>query len=116
MATRKGKFLQGVLGSFVYRVVNGQQQVSSKPVPGTMKQTAATKAAFRNFRMASSLGGSIRNSLSDWINGYADWQIVNRLVSNLSAALIICQNADTRLYSFEENSFASLEGFEFNIN
>jgi len=115
MAIQKGKYLQGALGDFVYKIVRGRQIVCSRPVPGTMHQTIATINASNTFGMAASLGSSIRNSLAGRINGYGDGEMTNRLSSIVYKTLADCRDSETRLYSFEEDSFSNLEGFEFNI-
>lgn len=52
----KEGFLRGIMGNYSFRVVNGEQRVSLKPLPGTVNQTEETKRASSTFGMASSLG------------------------------------------------------------
>ena len=56
MAIFDGKFLKGILGDFIFKVVDGVQVVSKRPVPGTMKQTVENKKASADFRKSSMPG------------------------------------------------------------
>lgn len=115
MAIFDGKFLKGILGDFIFRVVNGVQVVSKRPVPGTMKQTVETKKASENFRKSSMLGKHVRGIFHHTNGGMNETSYVFRFTSVLTTALKTCENPTKTGYLFKRNSFGNLAGFEFNI-
>jgi hypothetical protein len=114
MATQDGKFLRGVLGGLIFKIVNGKQVISTRVAPGTMKQNAAMKRSSNTFGMAASLSAAIRNTLSVQINRFNDGTAVSRLTGEISKMLGNIRNPESMLYSFESGSFKNLVGFEFN--
>lgn len=112
----KDGFLRGVLGAYVFRVVNNEQRVSLKPLPGTVKQTEGTKRASGTFGMASSLNAKIRKIVSTQISHLKDWSFTNRLNSSLMKILNACSDPSTKLYNFEQDSFNKLQDLEYNVN
>lgn len=116
MAEQRGKFLRGVLGGQVFRVVNNKQQVSTKPLRGTVKQNKATKRASNTFGMASGLGSQIRSTVSTEVLQSGDGSLTNRLNTELIAVLNECRNPSTKLYQFAEDSFGRLKDFEYDVN
>lgn len=116
MAEQRGKFLRGVLGGYIFRVVNNKQQVYPKPLPKTMKQTKATKRASNTFGMASSLGAQIRMTVSGEIANCSDSLMTNRLNGELITILGESRNPATKLYHFDTDSFSRLKGFEYNVH
>ncbi|SDZ84868.1 hypothetical protein [Pedobacter hartonius] len=116
MARQNGKFISGVLGPLVYRVVNGKQIISTKTAPGTIKQTTDTKRSADTFGMGSSLGASIRKTLAGQLSGFYDIGMISRLNGKMAEILGTCRNPKSRLYQFETNSFSRLDDFEFNAN
>ena len=114
MAIINGKYLRGILGPLVFSVQDGQQKVSVKKTPGTIKQTAATKKAGRIFGLASKLGSLIRLVLQPLVKGFQDKTMHSRLAADLCLVLSSCRNPDTGMFNFAEYSFSTVEGFEFN--
>jgi len=113
MATRNGKFLRGVLGTFVYKVVNGKQIVSVRPLKGSTILSENTKKTNATFGMAASLGCAIRKSLITPLSDFPDGDMPKRLMSSLFKSLKNCLNKDTMVYQIEEDTFLNAEGFEF---
>ena len=115
MAIFDGKFLKGILGDFIFKVVDGVQVVSKRPVPGTMKQSVETKKASENFRKSSMLGKHVRGIFHNTNGGMNETSYVFRFTSALTTALTTCENPTKTGYLFKRNSFGNLAGFEFNI-
>ncbi|WP_158800627.1 hypothetical protein [Pedobacter sp. L105] len=116
MARKDGNFLRGALGPYVYRVVRGKQVVSMRPVRGKMKQTPKTKKSNQAFGLATMIGRYLRESVINGINGYSDDEMNNRLTTLLVQSLAESRDPQTGSYAFLEDSFSTLEGFEFNRN
>lgn len=114
MATQEGKFLKGVLGGLVFKIVNGKQVISTRIASGTMKQNAAMKRSSDTFGMAASLSAAIRNGLSVQINRFHDGTAVSRLTGEIFKILGNSRNPESLLYSFKTDNFKNLIGFEFN--
>ncbi|WP_158796181.1 hypothetical protein [Pedobacter sp. L105] len=114
MAKKDGKFIRGAIGDLVYRVVNEKQSVYPKPDPKKLKQTDNTKRAAEVFARAGLIGRYLRVSLANQINSYADYKMKNRLLATLRQCLKGSPNETTGIFNFKEDSFTSLEGFEFN--
>ncbi|RAJ31029.1 hypothetical protein [Pedobacter cryoconitis] len=92
MAIFDGKFLKGILGDFIFKVVDGVQVVSKRPVPGTMKQSVETKKASENFRKSSMPGKHIRGIFHSTIGGMNETSYVFRFTSALTTTLTACEN------------------------
>ncbi|HEY0175608.1 MAG TPA: hypothetical protein VGC08_04470 [Pedobacter sp.] len=117
MATiRKGNYLKGVLGPLVFRKVNGRQEIVTKPVPGQMKQTKATKRASGTFGLSSKLGARIRDAVRGQLTNFQDSRMNVRLVGELNSILQGCRDSETRSFDFSEQTFSRLAGFEFNTD
>ncbi len=115
MARVDGKFLRGVLGAFVYRVVNGRQIVSVK-ADKLGKKVQVPKTPPNNFGLASRLGAPIRRALSSEPINRIDATMNTRLISALMVILKRCRDPESLLFRFEEDSFSVLKGLEFNLN
>lgn len=116
MAIRNKNVFTGVLGPVVLRDVNGKQVVAKRMIPGTMRQTEATKLWSDTFGMASTLTAQFKRSFDFTAESYADTTMTCRLTAAVSKILKDYRDKATRLYHFGENSFAGLTGFNFNIN
>jgi len=114
MATKKGKFLSGILGPVMLRRLNGQQIVSSRPDRSRVKQTQRSKMANNTFGSGSKLGKQLRLLFAPWIEGLYDYDMVNRLHSALMKSLVPARDIDSGCYNFDEESFKHLDGLEFN--
>lgn len=113
MAIRDGNFLRGIVGPVVCRVLNGKQEVKSRP--RKVKQTVASTKSANTFGKASSLGGQIRESLVDLLNRLQDREMHNRLTKQLNLCLVSCRDPKTRKFSFDQDSFHQLADLDFNI-
>lgn len=116
MAIQRGGFLRGSIGRLTYREVNGQQIVSERIKKGTTKQTKSTKKAAAIFGLGSNFCADIRDTISGYLNCFADSLMDKRLSGLLNSILQGCRNPETNTFDFEEQSFSRLKGFEFNIN
>lgn len=114
MAKFDGKFLRGIIGPVILKKRGKSQQVISKPAARTVKQSAATKQASGIFGMASSLSGQIRAALNEESGIAEDGSVHSRLSSTLNQMLMRSRDPATRKFSFREDSFHGLVGFEFN--
>lgn len=118
MAIRKGKFLIGAIDDLVFKVVKGQQRVSSKPEPGTVKQTDETKKSASLFGKASKLGRLMRsgNMFSNLMYDMYDGPMVNRLTTTLRITLQQSFDKKKDVFKFKEDTFNKLVGFDFNLD
>ena len=92
MAIFDGKFLKGILGDFIFKVVDGVQVVSKRAVPGTMKQTVETKKASANFRKSSMPGKHIRGIFHNTFGGMNETSYVFRFTSALTMTSHVIRN------------------------
>lgn len=116
MAILKKKQAIGKLGKIVLRQYRKQVIAQSAPGKGMVKQTEPTKKTATLFGKASTLGAIIRKAFSiDTIRNMHDGEMTSRLTSRLRT--ILAQSIDLEMedYSFHEDSFESLNGFDFNI-
>jgi hypothetical protein len=108
-----GKRITGLVGPLVFKkgTKNGDiiQTKAAK-----VKQTQGTKIAGKSFGQGSTLAGVIRHDLRQITLENYDGDMVNNFASPVRDVLEQCFNKETGQYSFEENSFARLSGFEFN--
>lgn len=114
MARKNGKFIHGTIGGLEYRVINGKQSVRERPDYTLMKQTDNTKRAAEIFAKAGLIARYLRTSLANQINSYADYRMKNRLLALMLQSLKYSRDQATGIFNFKEESFNSLEGFEFN--
>jgi len=115
MATKKGKFLSGIIGLLKLSKRNEQQIVSTKPGKGKVNQTEATKKASNTFGMASALSNNIKKVYDEYLDGTKDSQLTTRLGTRILDSIRPCRNNETGRYRFERHSFKYLEGLDFNI-
>lgn len=114
MAKKNGKFLRGVLGSLVFRVVNGKQIVTIRPPKGSIKQSEATKKASQTFGMASSFAAQILRGLKVALVEPGDTRVRNKMNSAIAVILKNCRDPETGKYHFDDQSFTPLDNFELN--
>ena len=113
MAKLIGNLLSGSLGPYVFRIVNGKQVVSQKPGAGKVKQAPGSRLAADLFSTAAKLGSAVRTTLtpsSVGLMGFAATAITARLCKAITASL----DKQSGKFFFGEDSFAVLEGLEFN--
>ncbi|SMC94284.1 hypothetical protein [Pedobacter africanus] len=114
MAIVDGKFIRGTLGPSVLKKHRGKQVITSKSAGG--KQTKATKLAASSFGLASSLAGSIRQNLNPVITELFDGGMVNRFNSDLIYVMGQTYDPKNKVFTFNQDSFNRLAGFEFNMD
>ena len=108
-----GKHIRGLVGPLVLkRGTKNGDIIQTKPAK--VKQTKATKVAGKSFGQGSTLAGVIRHDLRQITLKNYDGDMVNDFASPIRDVLKQCFNKETGQYSFEEDSFARLSGFEFN--
>lgn len=115
MAIKKNNVLTGIIGPLVLRVVNGQQIVTQRMLPGTMKQTGATKLSAGSFAMASTFTAEFKRALGFAAGSYTDADMHGRLTGVINRILNVCRANDPKFYHFNEDSFSALTGFNFNL-
>lgn len=116
MARKEGDFLKGILGNLVFRVSRGKQIVSQRVVPGTIKHTKATIRAARTFGLASSMGSQVTQAFKEVLKGFHDNEVNIRLNPILAKILNQAADPETSKYSFDQDSFSIMKGFDFNLN
>ncbi|WP_256005072.1 hypothetical protein [Pedobacter deserti] len=114
MAQFKGKHLSGLMGNLVAR--RGRDGSTILQIKASrVKQTKATKASAGVFGKASSLACDIRTQLGYLYGLDNDSGMVNRFNTPVRDVLMHCFDKETQTYSFQEDSFSRLAGFNFNI-
>jgi hypothetical protein len=116
MARRKGKWLSGVLGPLVLKVVDDQQYVSTRVAKGTLKKTEEMIKASATFGMASMLAGKIRRGFQIYIDKLQDRDSSGRLTGNVFQLLKQVRDPETQFYSFTNDTFEDLVNFDFNAH
>lgn len=108
-----GKHIRGLVGNLVQRKTKYGLVVQMAAV--RVKQSKATKKAQKVFGQGSTLAAAIRNDLLQVIHQKNDSGMVNRFNTPVKDVLKQCVNEETGQYTFQENSFERLSGFEFNV-
>jgi len=116
MANYNGKYFKGPVGPMIFKQGKKGQIITSRPSPGTVKQTEETKKASDTFGMASILSVEVKNSFERELMNFQDKTMYIRLVKQVSEVMYRCRNPETRRYHFDHDSFHGLAGFDFNIN
>lgn len=108
-----GKRITGLVGPLVFKkgTKNGDI-IQTKATQ--IEQTEGTIVAGKSFGQGSTLAGVIRHDLQQITLKNYDGDMVNNFASPVRDVLKQCFNKETGQYSFEEDSFARLSGFEFN--
>ena len=115
MATsdNSGKF-KGNIGGLTYRIINGIAVIQTRPGPGTVKQTKATKASSVDFALGSNRAKILREILFPMIRGMQDNQMVNRLNKAVGDVIRSNSNLAPGYRDLEDGDLKLLDGFEFN--
>ncbi|RDC56237.1 hypothetical protein DU508_11540 [Pedobacter chinensis] len=115
MAIFDGKNLKGSIGNLVFSQHGKITIVKSKPGVGGVRQTEATKKSASIFgKYISPFAKQIRMAFSSLHQGFYDGAMINRMNSAIST--IVYQHIQTdNNFSFNQNSFKRLEGFDFNL-
>ena len=109
-----GKQITGVLGNHVIKKAAGGKGSIIQMKPVVVKQTAETKKAASVMGNASTLSAAIRRNLGALFVKNYQGTMINQLNKANQTILGHCFNKDTETYSFQQDSFHNLEGFEFN--
>lgn len=115
MAINKNGVLSGQVGPLVYRNVDGDQIVQTKPKQNP-KQTAATKEASIDFGIISKTARLIRSGLIETHQKLYDSKMVNRLNEQVSRALRANPDQTTGLMSMDLAKLKRLVDFQFNAD
>jgi hypothetical protein len=116
MAHKKGDLFSGAIGPVVFKIVNGRQIICARPGKGKVKLSDSTKKAGKTFGMAATIGARIRRTINQQLANKCDKTSSSRLSGELFSILHKCRNIDTMEFEYKDDSFKSLEGFEFNSN
>lgn len=108
------KAFSGLIGNLVFRTLNGQQIVQSRP--NKVKQTSNTKASASEFRQCSTWAKQLRLDLFAFLNNDTDSYMFRRLTGSFYNALmsntLIPKGQRTPLNA----TMSDLVGFDFNLN
>ena len=117
MAIVRKSGLSGKVGRTSHRMWRNLHVVQSIPGSGFMKQTAETKKSATLFGKASALGREIRSLFNEIIIiSLYDGAMITRLTKALQALLEQCFDKENLTYTFSEDSFERLGGFDFNLS
>jgi len=108
-----GKHIRGLVGNLISRKTKDGLVLQMAPI--RVKQSKGTKKAQKVFGQGSVLAGAIRRGLRFIIHDRNDSGMVNRFNTPVRDVLKQCFDKQTEQYSFQEDSFERLTGFEFNI-
>lgn len=113
MAQFDGKHWRGIIDKVVFKKrKDGKLTAQSAPVH--VPQTEASKKTASIMGNASSLSGAIRACMTGLFNDNAPGTMINRLTTINRAVLQHCFDKTTQTYSFKQDSFSNMAGFEFN--
>lgn len=110
MAILKGKNLTGIIGKVTIKRWRDKTVLQIKSFHP--RQTAATKQSAGLFGQSSTLARLIRGYTGP--ENFYDGAMVNRLVTEVAEAMRQCFHKETKTFSFREDSFHRLQGFEYN--
>lgn len=113
MAKFDGKYFRGLVGNLVQRKTKDGLVIQMAPV--RVKQSKGTKKAQKVFGQSRTLAGTLRKQLLQVIRENYDPGMINRFNTPVEDVLKQCIDKQTGTYTFQENSFERLSGFEFNI-
>ena len=113
MAFFDGKNFRGKIGKVVYKVdKDGRMIVQS--APGPVKQTEASKKTAGVMGNASTLSKQIRTAMFRLFDDNHPGNMINALSAANRTILEHCCDKETMTYTFQEDSFDNLAGFQFN--
>ncbi len=109
-----GKQIVGVVGNLVFKKGADGKMTIVQSKPFQIKQTKGTKKTASVMGNASTLSAAIRRSLGGLFGKNYQGSVVNELNKANQTILGHCFNKDTETYTFQQDSFHNLAGFEFN--
>jgi len=112
MAILKGKHLTGIIGKVTIKQWRDKTVLQIKSFHP--RQTAATKQSAGLFGQSSTLARLIRGYTGP--ENFYDGAMVNRLVTEVAEAMRQSFHKETKTFSFREDSFHRLQGFEYNMH
>jgi len=115
MAIIKNNFLVGVLGSLIFKVVNGEQVVTTKKQKGTTKQSVATVAVSKTYGLASKFASEMMQSHEQNLNKMQDGSMFSRLTPLLFKKLDEAWDPARQRFEVGRMDFTSMAGFAYNI-
>lgn len=108
------KAFSGLIGNLVFRTLEGQQIVQSRP--NSVKQTSNTKASASEFRHCSIWAKQLRLDLWAFLNKDTDSYMFRRLTGNFYKALMSNTNILKGQRTPLNANMSDLVGFDFNLN
>ena len=115
MAIKDSKgFIHGVIGDFVFRVVNGKQIVQQRPK--TSKISQKTKENGVLFGRVSKQAAEIRGRLKPWLGSNYDSKMTGRFLGSCLKIINASKESKTELLDLYTVDLSELKGFEFNIH
>ena len=115
MAIIKNNLLVGILGPLVFKIVNGQQVVSTKKLKGTTKLSVPTIRAATTYGVCSRLSSEIFQSYQKNLNKMQDGTMFSRLLPLVFNGVFSGWNEEKQEFEFNKMNFGSLTGFDYNI-
>lgn len=113
MAKFDGKQIIGLIGNLVFKKGRGKTTIIQTKAE-KVNQTSANKVAGATFGKASKLAKTIRTDLTILVDDHYDGTMVNRFNTLNRELLAQCYSKDTQHFTFKQDSFDRLQGFEFN--
>lgn len=115
MAIFNGKTIKGSIGPVSFTQKGNISIIRSKPGKGGVKQSPATKVKASLFgKIISPLSKLIRQAFAEIHLGYYDGAMVNRMNGAISTLVNQHVNEEGN-FTFNEDSFNRLNGFDFNL-
>ena len=108
------KAFSGLIGNLVFRTLEGQQIVQSRP--NSVKQTSNTKASALEFRHCSIWAKQLRLDLWAFLNKDTDSYMFRRLTGNFYKAVMSNTNILKGQRTPLNANMSDLVGFDFNLN
>lgn len=108
------KAFSGLIGNLVFRTLEGQQIVQSRP--DSIKQTSNTKASASEFRHCSIWAKQLRLDLWAFLNKDTDSYMFRRLTGVFYKALMSNTNILKGQRTPLNANMSDLVGFDFNLN
>lgn len=115
MAIFDGKRLRGIVGNVVFKDGKDKKNTIVQQAPVVVRQSEKTKVASKVFGQGSILAGVIRRAMEIITRECYDSGMCNRFNKPVRDILNKCFDKETETYHFQEDSFESLIGFEFNL-
>ncbi len=113
MGIFNGKYFKGKFGKTVFKTRKDGKLITQS-LPEHVRQTEGSQKTASIMGNASTLSKGIRLSMTSLFGDRYPGTMVNKLNTLNRVLLEHCCDKDTQTYSFQQNSFGNLSGFEFN--